>query len=386
MVQRIGLVGCGVISGIYLHNAPLFRDIRFTACADMRPEAARARAEEYGLRALTLDELYRSDEVDIVLNLTNPDAHAEVALKALDAGKHVYGEKPLATSLADGRAIVDLAARRGLRVGSAPDTVLGPGTQTCRRLIEDGTVGEIMSGVASIMSRGMENWHPAPGFYFRPGGGPVLDMGPYYIGALVMLLGPVAKVVSAGRVGLPERIVSAEGPNLGQRIVPEVQTTIHSILTFASGAQVTLLASWDVWNHAHRPIELHGVNASLRVPDPNFMDGRTEIATNRESWETVATGDSLYSRPNYPFAAPIYANYRGLGLAEMAAAIEAGRPHRANGDWAFHTLDVMLAILRSAEEERAIAIGSRCAVPAALSPAEADSLLAGDGSEARRSA
>jgi predicted dehydrogenase len=376
MVQRIGLVGCGVISGIYLHNAALFRDIEFTACADVQPGAAKVRADEYGIRALTTDELYRSDEVDIVLNLTNPDAHAEVAAKALEAGKHVYGEKPLATSLADGRAIVDLAAARGLRVGSAPDTILGPGIQTCRRLVDDGTVGEVMSGVATIMSRGMEHWHPAPAYYFRPGGGPVLDMGPYYIGALVTLLGPVAKVLSAGRVGLNERVVTADGPNVGQRIVPEVPTTIHSILTFASGAQVTLLASWDVWSHSHLPIELHGANASLRVPDPNFMDGRTEIATDRESWKAVDTGASLYSKLNYPFAAPRYANYRGLGLADMAAGIESGRPHRADGALAFHALDVMLAILRSAEEERAVRVGSSCPPPAPLSLDEANALLA----------
>ncbi|KAB0678813.1 Gfo/Idh/MocA family protein [Aureimonas leprariae] len=376
MVQRIGLVGCGVISGIYLHNAPLFRDIEFTACADMRPEAAKVRADEYGIRPLTLDELYRSDEVDIVLNLTNPDAHAEVALKALEHGKHVYGEKPLATSLEDGKAIVDLAASKQLRVGSAPDTVLGPGVQTCRRLMDDGTVGEVFSGVATIMSRGMEHWHPAPTFYFRAGGGPVLDMGPYYIGALVTLLGPVAKVVSAGRIGIKERVVTADGPNVGQRITPEVPTTIHSILTFRSGAQVTLLASWDVWSHSHLPIELHGEKASLRVPDPNFMDGRTEIATDRENWNKVDTGDSLYTKLNYPFASPRYANYRGLGLADMAAGILSGRPHRANGEWAFHTLDVMLSILRSAEEERAVVVESSCPIPEALSIEEANSLLA----------
>ncbi|WP_152046302.1 Gfo/Idh/MocA family protein [Aureimonas psammosilenae] len=384
MVQRIGLVGCGVISGIYLHNASLFRDITFTACADMRPESAKARADEYGIRALTLDELYRSEEVDIVLNLTNPEAHAEVALKALEAGKHVYGEKPLATSLADGQAIMDLAARHGLRVGSAPDTILGPGIQTCRRLVEDGTLGHVMSGVASIMSRGMENWHPAPAYYFRAGGGPVLDMGPYYISTLVTLLGPVSKVTAGGRIGLAERVVTAEGPNVGQRIVPEVPTTIHAILTFASGAQVTLLASWDVWNHGHRPIELHGENASLRVPDPNFMDGPVEIATTREDWEKVDTGNSLYSVLNYPFAAPKYANYRGLGLADMASGIETGRPHRADGALAFHTLDVMLSILQAAEEERTVSIRSTCPTPAPLSLEEAVALLEPNAERAQK--
>ncbi|WAJ28714.1 Gfo/Idh/MocA family protein [Antarcticirhabdus aurantiaca] len=387
MVQRIGLVGCGVISDIYLRNAALFRDIRFTACADMRRDAAEQRATEYGLQALSLDELYASPEVDIVLNLTNPDAHAAVALKALDSGKHVYGEKPLATSLEDGRRIVETARGRGLQVGSAPDTILGPGLQTCRRMVDDGTVGEVVSGVATIMSRGMEHWHPAPAFYFRPGGGPVLDMGPYYVGALVTLLGPVAKVTAAARVGLPERTVTAPGPNVGQRIAVEVPTTVHAVLTFAGGAQVTLLASWDVWKHAHLPIELHGVSASLRVPDPNFFGGRIELAKDRDAWEATDTSGRFFGKPTYPFDKPVHANFRGLGLAEMANAIENGRQARVNGDWAFHTLEVMLAILCSAQEERTVAIESTCERPAALSDAEAQSLLAdGRAAEQRRSA
>ncbi|WP_279482419.1 Gfo/Idh/MocA family oxidoreductase [Aureimonas sp. SK2] len=375
MVQRIGLIGCGVISDIYLRNAALFRDIRFTACADMRAEAAEARAAQYGLRAMSPDELYASSEVDIVLNLTNPEAHAAVSLQALDAGKHVYTEKPLATSRADGEAIVAKAREKGLQVGSAPDTILGPGLQTCRRMIDDGTVGPVISGVATIMSRGMEHWHPAPAYYFQPGGGPVLDMGPYYIGALVTLLGPVAQVTAVGRVGLAERVVTAEGPNVGQRIRVEVPTTVHAVLGFESGAQVTLLASWDVWKHAHAPIELHGETASLRVPDPNFFGGRVERAVDRDSWTGADMADRFYGRANYPAAKPIHANYRGLGLAEMANAIEGAREPRVGGAWAFHILDVMLAILRSAEEGRGLAVASRCARPEALTDDEALSLL-----------
>lgn len=375
MVQRIGLVGCGVISDIYLRNAALFRDIRFTACADMRPEAAEARAAQYGLRAMSLDELYASPEVDIVLNLTNPDAHAAVSLRALDSGKHVYTEKPLATSLDDGRAIVAKAGQKGLEVGSAPDTILGPGLQACRRMIDDGTVGPVMSGVATIMSRGMEHWHPAPAYYFQPGGGPVLDMGPYYIGALVTLLGPVAKVTAVGRIGLTERVVTAEGPNVGQRIQVEVPTTVHAVLGFETGAQVTLLASWDVWKHAHAPIELHGEKASLRVPDPNFFGGRIDRAADRDAWTSDEVSDRFFGRANYPGGKPIHANYRGLGLAEMASAIEAGRTPRVNGAWAFHILDVMLTILRSAEEERSIAVASRCRRPDALTDEDAEALL-----------
>lgn len=375
MVQRIGLVGCGVISDIYLRNAALFEDIVFTACADARPEAARTRGQQYGLKALDLDALYASPEVDIVLNLTNPEAHAAVSLRALEAGKHVYTEKPLATRLGDGRAILDLAAANGLRVGSAPDTILGIGLQTARAMVDDGTLGRPISGVATIMSRGMEHWHPAPAYYFQPGGGPVLDMGPYYIGALVALLGPIRKVIASGGIGIAERVVTAAGPNLGSRITPEIPTTIHALLEFESGTRIALLASWDVWKHGHTPIEIHGENASIRVPDPNFFGGAVELATDREHWHATNTDGNFYGVPNYPFDKPVYANYRGLGLAEMASAIEAGRPHRANGEWAFHILDVMLSILQAVEEERAITVASRCERPEALTPEAASALL-----------
>jgi predicted dehydrogenase len=386
MVQRIGLVGCGVISDIYLTNAALFRDIRFTAVADARPEAAEARAQTYGLKALSLDELYESPDVDIVLNLTNPDAHAEVSLRALRAGKHVYGEKPLATTLEDGEAIMRLADEKGLRVGTAPDTVLGAGTQTARRLMEDGTVGRTLSGVATIMSRGMEHWHPAPAFYFKPGGGPVLDMGPYYLSALVTLLGPIDQVIAMGQIGLPERTVTAEGPNVGQVIPVTTPTTFHALLGFRSGAQVTLLASFDVWKHGMTPIELYGTGASIRVPDPNFFGGTIEIADNRETWNPVEAGDERMTVLNYPPAAPRYANYRGLGLAEMAAAIEAGRPHRASGELGLHVLEAMLGILRSAETGEVVRLRHDCRQPAAFTPDERRALLSDGERSARRTA
>ncbi|WP_062017395.1 Gfo/Idh/MocA family protein [Aureimonas sp. AU4] len=386
MVQRIGLVGCGVISDIYLTNAALFRDIRFTAVADARPEAAEARAKTYGLKALTLDELYESPDVDIVLNLTNPDAHAEVSLRALRAGKHVYGEKPLATTLEDGEAIMKLAEEKGLRVGSAPDTVLGAGTQTARRLMEDGTVGRTLSGVATIMSRGMEHWHPAPAFYFKPGGGPVLDMGPYYLSALVTLLGPIEQVVAMGQIGLAERTVTANGPNVGQVIPVTTPTTFHALLGFRSGAQVTLLASFDVWKHGMTPIELYGTGASIRVPDPNFFGGTIEIADNRDTWSPIEAGEERLTELNYPAASPRYANYRGLGLAEMAAAIEAGRPHRASGELALHVLEAMLGILQSAETGQPVRLRHDCRQPEALTPDDRRALLSNDQRDARRTA
>ena len=207
--MRIGLVGCGNISDIYLKNAPRFRDILISAASDLNPDAAKKQADRYAIDARGVKDLLASDDVDIVLNLTIPEAHAEVSLRALEAGKHVYSEKPLATTIADGVAIVAAAKTRGLRSGAAPDTVLGAGVQEACALIDAGEIGKPLAGLAAVMSHGMEHWHPNPGFFFRTGAGPVFDMGPYYLSALVTLLGPVASVQAAGKIGFEERIVTA---------------------------------------------------------------------------------------------------------------------------------------------------------------------------------
>lgn len=376
MTARIGLVGCGNISEVYLHNAALFRDIAFTACADLNPAAAQAKAERHGIAQRSVDDLLRSDDVDVVLNLTIPEAHADVSLAAIEAGKHVYTEKPLAIRLADGKRIVEAARRKGVRVGAAPDTVLGAGLQTARRLVDDGTIGRPLLGLAAVLSHGMEHWHPNPGFFFRPGGGPVFDMGPYYLTALVTLLGPVASVTALGQTGFPERVISAENsPLRGQHIKVETPTTLQALLTFGSGAQITFLASWDVWRHGLPPIELHGTLGSLRVPDPNWFGGTPAVAAERADWAGTPTQALTFGKPNWPPAEKQGANYRGLGLADMARAIADGRPHRANGDLALHVLAVMEGILDAARLEHAVTIAESCERPAALNEAEAAALL-----------
>ena len=244
-----------------------------------------------------MKDLLKSDDVDIVLNLTIPEAHAEVSLQALEAGKHVYSEKPLATTVADGVAIVAAAKARGLRVGAAPDTVLGAGVQEARALIDAGAIGKPLTGLAAVMSHGMEHWHPNPGFFFRPGAGPVFDMGPYYLSALVTLLGPVASVQATGQIGFEERIVTTpSSPVRGQSIKVETLTNVHALLDFASGAHVTFLASWDVWKHGMPPIELHGQKASLRLPDPNWFGGDLLIAGQDEDWRTIRPTARLSAR------------------------------------------------------------------------------------------
>lgn len=376
MVSRIGLIGCGNISDTYLRNAPHFRDIAFTACADLRPEAAALQAGTYGLQALSIDDLLASPDVDIVLNLTIPEAHAPVSLAALAAGKHVYTEKPLATTLADGEAILARARQKQLRVGASPDTVLGAAVQAARQRIDAGAIGRPLLGVAAVLSHGMEHWHPNPGFFFLPGGGPVFDLGPYYLSTLVTLLGPVSTVAATGQQGFEERVVTAEeSPIRGSSVPVRTPTTLQALLQFESGAQITFLASWDVWNHGLLPLEIHGTEGSLRVPDPNWFGGDIAVATGRGDWDVTSTSDRVFGRGNYPADGPQHANYRGLGLAEMARAIAEDRPHRANGDIALHVLAVMQAILDAAASRRVLEVSDRCDRPAALGENEAATLL-----------
>src|SRR5580704_3244092 len=373
---RVGVVGCGNISDIYLLNAPRFRDIVVTACADLNSKAAERQAERYAIDARSVEDLLKSDDVDIVLNLTIPEAHVGVSLQAIEAGKHVYSEKPLATRVTDGEAIVAAAKAKGLRVGAAPDTVLGAGVQEARALIDAGAIGKPLTGVAAVMSHGMEHWHPNPGFFFRPGAGPVFDMGPYYLSALVTLLGPVASVQAAGQIGFEERVVTTPtSPAQGESIKVETFTNVHALLDFTSGAHVTFLASWDVWKHGVPPIELHGQKASLRLPDPNWFGGNVLIAGRDEDWRTIQTDSKTFGKKNWPATGPKFANDRALGLADMARAVADQRPHRANGDIALHVLAVMAGILEAATAGRRATISPTCERPAPLGEVDARMLL-----------
>jgi predicted dehydrogenase len=376
MSLGVGIVGCGDISQIYLVNAKRFRDIHIVGCADLDSAAAKRQADRHGVVACGVADLLKRDDVDIVLNLTVPEAHAEVSLAALEGGKHVYSEKPLATTVADGARILAAAGARERRVGAAPDTILGAGYQTARRTVDAGRIGRPLSAVASVMSHGMEHWHPSPGFFFRKGAGPVLDMGPYYVSALVSLLGPVSSVQAVAQIGFAERVVSTPSSKLmGERIRVETPTSVQALLEFASGAQATFLASWDVWKHSLPPIELHGEIASLRLPDPNWFGGRVEIAQGRDGWRAISARGEPFSALNWPLSKPLYANYRGLGLADMARAINENRLHRADGALALHALAVMIGILDAAAQGRKVDITAPCERPRPLEAREARSLL-----------
>jgi predicted dehydrogenase len=278
MALGVGIIGCGNISAAYLRLAPLFKGFACRACADIDAKAAAARAREFGLRGESVDELLAAEDIDIVVNLTVPSVHYEVSRRALAAGKHVYSEKPFVLALREGKDLARLAARRGLRVGAAPDTFLGGGHQHARHLIDAGAVGRITSGTAFVMSHGMEHWHPSPDFFYRPGAGPVLDVGPYYVTNLIQLIGPVRRVVALSTTPSPTRTITSK-PRYGQKIPVETPTTVQALLEFASGATVSLSASWDVWSHGHSCMELYGETGTITVPDPNFFGGEPRLTS-----------------------------------------------------------------------------------------------------------
>jgi predicted dehydrogenase len=347
----IGVVGCGNISTIYLTNLPHVPGAKVRACADMKLEVAEAQGARFGVPAMAVDELLARNDIQIVVNLTVPAAHGAVSLSALSAGKHVFSEKPLAIDADLGRTVVAEAESRNLMVGCAPDTFLGAGGRLTRKLLDDGVVGRILSGTAFLMSHGMEHWHPDPEFFFKKGGGPVLDVGPYYITALVNLLGPVARVTSITSTGFPERIVTSEGPRNGYRIEVETPTTAYSLLEFAAGPQIVFGATWDVWKHSHPPIELYGTEGSLRVPDPNFYGGIVETSDKNDAWVQHDSEAMPLGRANWPAEAPTRANYRALGVADMIAALRSGRAYHASGKLALHVLEVMEAVVNGGTTE-----------------------------------
>ncbi|OIV35812.1 oxidoreductase [Mangrovactinospora gilvigrisea] len=356
-LMRIGMVGAGKISGAYLDTFPKLPELQLTAVTDLDP----ARAEEAAAKAPGavavkggVDELLARDDVDAVLNLTIPAVHAEVARAALAAGKHVYGEKPLATTREEADGVLEHAAAAGLRVGCAPDTVLGTGTQTARKAVDDGLIGTPVAATAFMTTPGHERWHPDPEFYYRPGGGPLLDMGPYYFSSLVHLLGPVARVTGFSSTPRDERVIGS-GPRAGTRFAVEVPTHVTGVLEHASGALSTLVMSFDV--HAARlpRIEVHGTDGSVSVPDPNGFGGTVELYRGTAGeWET------LPDEAGYRDAS------RGFGLADMARGVASGEPHRASGELARHVLDVMLSLLEAAESGNAVAVASTCERPAPI--------------------
>lgn len=349
---NVGVIGVGNISRQYFEHFPSLANLRLRAVADLDVDRAAAVAREQKAEALTVDALLAHPEVEVVLNLTVPQAHAGVALAALDAGKHVYGEKPLALGTAEAASVLERARALGLRVGSAPDTVLGTGVQTARAVIDDGAIGVPLGAAVSWTAPGHELWHPAPAFYYQPGAGPLFDMGPYYLTALVTFFGPVVRVSGASSRSARERTV-ATGPQAGTPIPVEVDTHVTAVLEHASGVISTVTVSFDVWATRIPLFEVFGTEGTLSVPDPNGFSGTPAIAT---------AGDREFR--DVPVAAGYADAGRGYGLADLARAIETGRTHRASGDLAFHVLEIMEAVLAAGARHEVVALASSVERPA----------------------
>ena len=370
----VGVIGCGNISAAYFRLSPLFKGIEMRACADINMDAAKARAKEYKLRAETVDGLLRARDIDIIVNLTVPAVHCQVSRQVLDAGKHVYSEKPFVLSVKEGLDLKKRAEKAGLRIGSAPDTFLGGAHQLARNLIDSGRIGKITSGTCHVMGHGMEHWHPNPDFFFLPGAGPVLDIGPYYVTDLIQLIGPVRRVAALASIPQKERTITSK-PRYGEKIPVKTPTTIHAILEFASGAIITLNTSWDVWKHGHAPIELYGEEGSLFVPDPNFFGGDLQFTKQGDPVKKHPKWDHPLSVPNDKHNVGMLANYRTVGLADMAVAIQEGRPHRCSMEMALHAVDVMTSILKSGESGKFVDLQTTCQRPEALGIAAAKALM-----------
>jgi predicted dehydrogenase len=372
---KIGLIGCGQISGIYIETTRRMPDVELIACADAVPEAVAFRGNMYNIpRRYTPAQLLADPDVEIILNLTNPGAHAAVARQILAAGKSVYGEKPLATTVEDAREMLDLAARKGLQVGCAPDTFLGAGIQTGQKLIKDGAIGQPVAAVAFCMSHGPEmavlrepqSENPtrqsvtskSPGFYFTPGIGPLLDMGPYYLTALAVLIGPCRRVTGSARITWPER-------PLGNPQYPVlVPSHIAGTLDHANGAVSTIITSTDVWPTELPRLEIYGETGSLSVPDPNTFGGPVRLRKAGESqWTEI------------PLTHGNAQNSRGIGVAEMARAMRADRPHRASGELAYHVLEMMEGIHVASREGRHVEVTSSFTPPRLLPPGLPDGEL-----------
>lgn len=353
---KVGIIGCGNISDAYLKNCVKYDQLEVVALADLNLELAQSKANTYGIeKVLTTEQLLADPEIEVVLNLTIPQAHASISLAALEAGKHVYSEKPLAVTLEDGERIIAKAKEKNLRVGVAPDTVLGGGIQTCRKLIDEGVIGKPIAATGFMLSGGPEDWHPNPGFLYATGAGPMFDMGPYYLSAFITLLGSIKRVTGSAVISYPQRMIKSQ-PRYGEMIEVETPTHINTVLDFDSGATATLITSFDVKGGSSLPnIELYGSEGTLIVPDPNTFGGSVKLRkAGSDQFEEIALTHSYAE------------NERGLGLLDLALAIRENRPHRASGELALQVLEVMHGVHIASSEGKHVQVQHQCERPAAM--------------------
>ena len=360
---KVGIIGCGAISNAYFNGSKTFPVLEIVNCADLDVKRANAKAAEFGIPASgDVAQLLADPAVDLVVNLTIPRAHMEVSQAAIAAGKHVFSEKPFTITRKDGMAILAAAREKGLLIGSAPDTFLGESHQTCRKLIDDGAIGRPAAAVAFMAGHGHESWHPSPAFYYDIGGGPMFDMGPYYLTALVNLMGPMMRVSGSTKITFPERQITSQ-PLAGTRIEVKTPTHLAGTIDFQSGAISTVMMSFDVWHHHLPCIEIYGTEGTLAVPDPNGTGGEVLMRrSDHREWRNMPITHSKIAG-------------RGAGVADMARAILDSRPNRASGELAVHVVDAMQAFEESSSTGAHVSLQTTASQPKALPPGLAEGQL-----------
>ena len=353
MVLKAGIIGCGNISDIYLINSRRFRQFDIVACADLFNEKAEQTARKYGIEHLAVSELLASEQIDLIINLTVPGAHADVSLEAVRRGKHVYSEKPLAISLEDGQKLLAEAEQRGVQVGIAPDTFLGGSIQSAAEMIAEGSLGRLVGASAFMMSRGPESWHPNPAFLYQTGAGPMYDMGPYYLTALVHLFGPVKRLTGSVAITFKERLITAP-ERYGETIKVQVPTHISGILDFAGGGSATITTSFDVVSARTPFLEIYLEHGTISLPDPNHFNLPLLVKRQgEENWREIQPPGDKND------------NMRGIGICALAEAIEAGRKSQVDASIGLHVLEIMHGIHQSSEAGCHYHMQSTCQLPPA---------------------
>ena len=383
-MMKVGVIGCGNIADIYFKNSKqFFNNFEIDACADINEEASKIFAKKYNVRQLSVEDILADKEIEFIINLTTPNVHYEVSKSIIESNKHSYSEKPLSIEFDDGKKLNDLAEENNVYVGCAPDTFLGAGIQTARNLLDDNAIGNVQLGSISMAVPGHEMWHPNPDFYYKYGGGPILDMGPYYFTALVSLLGPVVNVDSKIKSVYKKRVIGS-GNRKNKEIIVDIPTSIISHLEFKSGALIDAFFSFDIWKHNKSHIELYGDKGSLSVPDPNMFGGELlKCASKGGEWESIPTThmnlgkyniEKNHERVNED---PTVANYRGIGVSEMIDSIKKGKKNRCSGELSLHVLDIMDSILESGKSRKKVNLRSECEKPEYFSEEENKKLLKG---------
>ena len=373
--MKVGVIGCGNIADTYFYSAKnFFNNFEIIACSDLCAKESKRSAEKYNIKNLSVEELLLNSEIELIINLTIPDAHFEVSKSILNSGKHSYSEKPIAIEVADGKELLKIAKSKNLYVGSAPDTFLGAAIQKSKEIIEEGCIGDIVLGSISMGVAGHEIWHPNPDFYYKYGGGPVLDMGPYYFSALVNLLGPVKSVYSQSRTVFSQREIGS-GNRKGEKIDVDIPTTLVSQIEFNSGALIDSFFSFDVYKHNKTHIELFGAKGTINVPDPSYFGGKIKICTEKNSdWKTIKTDDMNLGRLDANLIGG-EKNFRGIGVSEMIDSINNNRENRCSGELSLHVLDIMQSIIKSAKVDQKLNLESSTKVPDSFLDSENNKFL-----------